>query len=182
MNELEIVKQLTSGTVHVYSEDELINAVKSGKKLKIKLGADPTAPDLHLGHTVVLSKMRQFQDFGHEVIFLIGDFTAQIGDPTGRDKTRPPLSLDAIQHNLQSYFHQVQRVLDPGKITIAYNSDWLAQLTCSDIVSLLSKVTLARITERDDFEKRIKNNEYFLIITIDYYAITMVNASYIIMR
>jgi len=160
MNEIEKkIEQLTVGTVNVYSENELISAIKSGKKLKVKLGADPTAPDLHLGHTVVFSKLKQFQDLGHEVIFLIGDFTAQIGDPTGRDKTRPPLTLEAINHNLQSYFDQVGRILDATKITVVYNSHWLGKLTSSDMVSLLAKVTLARITERDDFEKRIKNNE-----------------------
>jgi len=159
MNTEKTIEILQSGTVHIYAEAELVTAIKSGKKLKVKLGADPTAPDLHLGHAVVLSKMRQFQDCGHEVIFLIGDFTAQIGDPTGRDKTRPSLSLDAIQHNLQSYFDQVGRILDSAKITIAYNSTWLGKLTSADLVSLLAKVTLARITERDDFEKRIKNNE-----------------------
>ena len=158
-NELEIIKILTSGTVNIYSEDELVKAIKSGKKLKVKLGADPTAADLHLGHAVVLSKLKQFQDLGHEVIFLIGNFTAQIGDPTGKDKTRPPLSLDAIQHNLQSYFEQVGRVLDPAKINIVYNADWLGKLTSNDLVSLLAKVTLARIIERDDFQKRIAKNE-----------------------
>lgn len=159
MNTLETLELLTSGTVNIYSEDELVSAIKSGKKLKVKLGADPTAPDLHLGHTVVFSKLKQFQDLGHEVIFLIGDFTAHIGDPTGRDKTRPALTHEAIKHNLQSYFEQVGRILDPQRITIKYNSEWLGALTSADIVALLAKVTLARITERDDFEKRIKNNE-----------------------
>lgn len=159
MNELEIIKQLTTGTVNIYSEQELAKAIKDGKKLKVKLGADPTAPDLHLGHAVVLSKLKQFQDLGHDVIFLIGNFTAQIGDPTGKDKTRPPLKADAIKHNLQSYFDQVGKILDAHKITIVYNADWLSALTCTELVSILSKVTLARITERDDFEKRIKNNE-----------------------
>jgi tyrosyl-tRNA synthetase len=159
MDALEIVKQLTSATVNVYSEDELINSVKSGKKLKVKFGVDPTAPDLHLGHVVVFSKLKQFQDFGHEVIFLIGNFTAQIGDPTGKDKTRPPLTAEAVQHNLQSYFDQVGRVLDATNLTIVYNADWLSKLTASDLVSLLSRVTVARIIERDDFAKRLKNNE-----------------------
>jgi len=153
------VELLCSGVVNIYSENELINAIKSGKKLKVKLGADPTAPDLHLGHTVVFSKLKQFQELGHEVIFLIGDFTAHIGDPTGRDKTRPALSHEAIKHNLQSYFDQVGRILDPSRITIRYNSEWLGKLTSTDLVSILAKVTLARITERDDFAKRIKNSE-----------------------
>jgi tyrosyl-tRNA synthetase len=150
---------LRSGTVNIYSEEELIKAVKSGKKLKVKLGADPTASDLHLGHMVVFSKLKQFQDLGHEVIFLIGDFTAQIGDPTGRDKTRPPLTPEVIQHNLKSYFDQASKILDPKTLTIKYNSAWLGKLTSNDLVGILAKVTLARITERDDFAKRIKNNE-----------------------
>jgi len=150
---------LRSGTVNIYSEDELIKAIKSGKKLKVKLGADPTAADLHLGHMVVFSKLKQFQDLGHEVIFLIGDFTAQIGDPTGRDKTRPPLTPEVIQHNLKSYFDQATKVLDPDRLIIRYNSAWLGKLSSTDLIGLLAKVTLARITERDDFAKRIKNNE-----------------------
>lgn len=150
---------LRSGTVNIYSEDSLFSAIKSGKKLKVKLGADPTASDLHLGHMVVFSKLKQFQDLGHKVIFLIGDFTAQIGDPTGRDKTRPPLTLEVIQHNLKSYFDQVTKILDSNKLIVRYNSAWLGKLTNSDLVGILSKVTLARITERDDFAKRIKNNE-----------------------
>jgi tyrosyl-tRNA synthetase len=159
MNELEIIKILTAGTVNIYSEDELVKAIKSGKKLKVKLGADPTAADLHLGHAVVLSKLKQFCDLGHEVIFLIGNFTAQIGDPTGKDKTRPPLTAEAVQRNLQSYFEQVGKILDSSKITIVYNADWLSTLTNTEIVGLLAKVTLARIIERDDFQKRMKNNE-----------------------
>src|SRR5579863_9580179 len=127
------VALLTSGTVQIYSEQELKKSLEKGKRLKVKLGADPTAPDLHLGHTVVFSKLKQFQDLGHEVIFLIGDFTARIGDPTGRDKTRPSLTLDAITDNLQSYFDQVGKILDPARITIKYNSEWLSTLTTADI-------------------------------------------------
>lgn len=160
MNTVEkTMELLRSATVAIYSEQELLKHVQSGKKLTVKLGADPTAPDLHLGHTVVLSKLKQFQDLGHNVIFLIGDFTAQIGDPTGRDKTRPPLTREAIEHNLQSYFHQVGRILDSERIVIRYNSEWLAKLTAADMIALLAKVTLARIIERDDFEKRMKNHE-----------------------
>ena len=155
-NALEI---LQSGTVNIFSVKELAEKLKKGKPLKVKLGADPTAPDLHLGHVVVLSKLKQFQDLWHEVIFLIGDFSARIGDPTGKDKTRPPLQLEAILHNLQSYFQQVGKILDPKKLIIRYNSEWLSSLQCSDMVNLLSKVTVARIIERDDFEKRMINNE-----------------------
>src|ERR1700694_1232197 len=117
------IELLQHGTVQITPLEDLKKKLQSGKKLKIKLGADPTAPDLHLGHAVVLSKLKQFQDLGHEVIFLIGDFTAQIGDPTGRDKTRPPLTHEAVHHNLRSYFDQVGKVLDPAKITVRYNSE-----------------------------------------------------------
>ena len=160
MNDIEKkVEILTSGTVNVFSPQELTALIKKGKPLKVKLGADPTAPDLHLGHTVVFSKLKQFQDMGHEVIFLIGDFTARIGDPTGRDKTRPSLTAEAIAHNLQTYFDQVGKILDPKRVVVRYNSEWLGKLTSSELVTILAKVTLARITERDDFEKRIAKKE-----------------------
>ena len=152
MNSFEM---LCKGTHQVAPESELLKKLQSGRKLKIKLGADPTAPDLHLGHAVVLSKLREFQELGHEIIFLIGDFTARIGDPTGRSKTRPPLSDEKIAHNTQTYFDQISRILDPRYITIKYNSQWLDQLTSKDFVSLCSKATLARIIEREDFAKRI---------------------------
>lgn len=159
MNTKEKLEILCSGTVQLLPENELAKKIALDRPLKIKLGADPTAPDLHLGHTVVLSKMKQFQDLGHHVIFLIGDFTARIGDPTGRDKTRPSLSEKEIQNHLKTYFEQIGRILDTKKMTIRYNSEWLSQLTGLDIVSILAKTTLARITERDDFEKRIQHNE-----------------------
>src|SRR5438552_5241509 len=122
MNIQETLKKIKAGTAQVIPEAELEKKLQRNVPLRIKLGMDPTAPDLHLGHTVVFSKLKQFQDLGHEVIFLIGDFTACIGDPTGRDKTRPPLTSEAIQHNLQSYFDQVGRILDPARITVYYNS------------------------------------------------------------
>lgn len=150
----EVVELLT-GTVQVISDEELLKKLESGKKLKVKLGADPTAPDLHLGHTIVLSKLKQFQDFGHEVIFLIGDFTARIGDPTGKSKMRPPLTSEEIALNTATYFDQVSRILDPKKITIQFNAQWLDKLSSKDIVTLCSKVTLARLTEREDFATRI---------------------------
>jgi tyrosyl-tRNA synthetase len=133
--------------------------LESGKKLKIKLGMDPTAPDLHLGHAVVLRKMRQFQDLGHEIIFLIGDYTARIGDPTGKSKTRPPLSNEDIERNSKTYFEQIKRVLDPEKVRIEYNSRWLSQLTFSDTIQLCAKVTVARLLERDDFAKRMTQQQ-----------------------
>lgn len=153
---LEIIK---SGTVQVTPESDLIKKLARGKKLKIKLGMDPTAPDLHLGHAVVLSKLKQFLDLGHEVIFLIGDYTARVGDPTGKSKTRPPLSEQDIAHNMQTYFVQVGKLLDPKKISIRYNSEWLSKLDFIQLIQLCAKVTVARLIEREDFAKRIKNNE-----------------------
>jgi len=155
----QIVEKLKIGAASVLPEKDLIKKLETGKKLKIKFGADPTAPDLHLGHTVVLSKLKQFQDMGHEVIFLIGDFTARIGDPTGKSKTRPPLTKEQIEHNTKTYFDQVKKILDPKKMTVRYNSEWLDKLSCDDMVKLCAKVTLARLTEREDFAKRIKNNQ-----------------------
>jgi tyrosyl-tRNA synthetase len=150
---------LAKNTVQVLPEGELEKKLESGKKLKIKLGMDPTSPDLHLGHAVVLSKLKEFQDAGHEVIFLIGDFTARIGDPTGRSKTRPPLTEEEIKRNTQTYFDQVSKILDPKKITVRYNSELLDPLTSKDMVQLCAKVTLARLTEREDFKNRIEANQ-----------------------
>ena len=129
---------LKTGTVQIIPEDDFKKKLASGKKLKIKLGADPTAPDLHLGHAVALSKLRQFQDMGHEVIFLIGDFTARIGDPSGRSKTRPPLTDEDIATNTKTYFDQVTKILDPKKITIRYNSEWLSKLSAKDMIDILN--------------------------------------------
>jgi len=155
----KLVDEIKNGASSVLPEADLIKKLESGKKLKIKLGCDPTAPDLHLGHTVVLSKMKQFQDMGHEVVFLIGDFTARIGDPTGRSKTRPPLTKEQIESNAATYFEQVKKVLDPSKITVRYNSEWLEKLSFDDIVRLCAKLTLARLIEREDFASRIKNKK-----------------------
>lgn len=148
---------LCAGTTQVLPQDDLLKKLESGKKLIIKLGADPTSPDLHLGHTIVLSKMKQFQDLGHTIIFLIGDFTARIGDPTGRSKTRPPLTEEAIFKNTQTYIEQVSKVLDKEKIIIRYNSEWLDKLDSRDWIRLCSHVTLARIIEREDFANRLSN-------------------------
>jgi len=154
----KIIDYIKENCVSVIPEDELEKKLKSGKKLKVKLGADPTAPDLHLGHTIVLSKLRQLQDLGHEIIFLIGDFTAIIGDPTGKSKTRPPLSQEQIKENTKTYFDQVGKIIDIKTATIVYNSSWLSKLSSVDMVNLLSKVTVARVIEREDFAKRIENN------------------------
>ena len=154
----KVIEEIKIGTQTVLPQDELIKKLESGKKLKIKFGADPTAPDLHLGHMVVLSKLKQFQDMGHDVIFLIGDFTARIGDPTGRSKTRPPLTKGQIDYNTGTYLEQVSRIIDPSKLNVKYNSEWLDKLSCDDIVRLCAKLTLAKLTERDDFSKRIKEH------------------------
>lgn len=149
---------ITSGTVQVTPEDELVKKLERGKKLIVKLGADPTAPDLHLGHAVVLNKLRQLQDLGHTIIFLIGDFTARIGDPTGKSKTRPPMTTEVIAHNARTYFEQVSRILDPTKMNIRYNSEWLSNMTFEDVILLAGKTTLARIIEREDFQNRLREN------------------------
>jgi len=146
---------LKAGTAQIIPEEEFKKKLTSGKKLRIKLGADPTAPDLHLGHAVALSKLRQFQDLGHEVIFLIGDFTARIGDPSGRSKTRPPLTDEQIMANTQTYFAQVSKILDPAKTVVRYNSEWSDKLSARDFVALCSKTTLARLIEREDFANRM---------------------------
>jgi tyrosyl-tRNA synthetase len=154
---LEVIKR---GTDEVLVESELaqklIRAEKSGKPLRVKLGLDPTAPDLHLGHTVVLNKMRQLQDLGHTVIFLIGDFTSMIGDPSGRNITRPPLSREQIEENATTYFAQASLVLDAAKTEIRYNSEWCDQLGARGMIELSSRYTVARILEREDFTKRFK--------------------------
>ena len=135
---------------------KLRRSLKENRPLRIKLGLDPTAPDLHLGHTVVLNKMRQLQDLGHQVIFLIGDFTASIGDPSGRNSTRPPLTREQIEQNAQTYFRQASLVLDPERTEIRYNSAWCDKIGLRDMVQLASRYTVARILERDDFTKRLK--------------------------
>lgn len=149
---------LIRGAVQILPQGELEKKLAKNKNLIIKLGMDPTAPDLHLGHAVVLRKMRDFQNAGHTVVFLIGDCTALIGDPSGKSKTRPPLSEQEIQQNTKTYFEQVGRVLDKNKVQVRYNSEWLSKLTFADVLKLCAKVTVARITERDDFTKRIKEN------------------------
>ena len=154
--QLEIIKSSTSAVI---PEAELIKKLQKGIPLRIKLGMDPTAPDLHLGHAVVLSKMKQLQDLGHDVIFLIGDFTARIGDPTGKSKTRPALTEEEIERNTRTYFDQVSKILDPKKLTVVYNSEWLNALSIKDMIKLCAQVTLARLIEREDFSKRMEQNQ-----------------------
>lgn len=149
---------LRRDAVSVHSEETLRTKLASGRRLKIKFGADPSRPDLHLGHSVVLRKLKLLQDAGHEIIFVIGDFTGMIGDPSGRSKTRVPLTFEQTRQNAQSYLQQVTKILDTDKITIAYNSEWLSAMNFSDVLALAGKYTLARILERDDFAKRYAQN------------------------
>lgn len=153
---LDLIKR---GSDEILIESELIEKLKKGKPLKIKAGFDPTAPDLHLGHTVLLNKLRQFQDLGHEVIFLIGDFTGMIGDPSGKNVTRPPLSKEDVQKNAESYADQVFKILIKEKTEIVFNSTWLNDLGASGILKLAATHTVARMLERDDFSKRYKSNQ-----------------------
>lgn len=159
--EQEVQRQLTvlrRGTAEIVSEEglaaKIMSSLVSGKPMRVKLGADPSAPDLHLGHAVVLDKLRQFQDLGHQVVFIIGDYTARIGDPSGRSKTRPPLTGEQIDANATTYFEQVYRILDPQKTEVRYNGEWLSRLTFEEIIRLASRFTIQQILERDDFSKR----------------------------
>lgn len=147
---------LASGTVEVISRDELLRKLESGRPLRVKLGMDPTAPDLHLGHTVVLHKLLQFQELGHEVIFLIGDFTGMIGDPSGRSETRKPLTAGEVARNAETYKNQIFKILDSARTRIVFNSEWLGTMSGEKLVDLASKYTVARMLERDDFEKRYR--------------------------
>lgn len=155
MERIITVEQLLQGTVDVIPSVEFAKKLSQKRALRIKFGADPTAPDLHLGHAVVLKKLRQFQDAGHHVIFIVGDFTARIGDPTGRSKTRVPLTVAHIEEYTNTYLAQVFKILDIHKTTVRRNSEWLAHLKMEDLLLLCGKVTLARIIERDDFAKRL---------------------------
>ncbi|WP_249975216.1 tyrosine--tRNA ligase [Vreelandella olivaria] len=150
---------LARGTHEILVEDELRKKLASGRKLRIKAGFDPTAPDLHLGHSVLLTKMRQFQDLGHTVIFLIGDFTGRIGDPTGKNVTRKPLTEADVKANAETYKEQVFKILDPEKTEVRFNAEWFSELTAAKMIELAAQSTVARMLERDDFEKRYKANQ-----------------------
>ncbi len=152
----EIIRQRA---VDIFSQEGLKKRLESGKPLKIKFGADPSRPDLHLGHTVPLRELKRLQDAGHEIIFVIGDFTGMIGDPSGRSKTRVPLSFEQTRQNGRSYLEQVSKILDPEKARIAYNSEWLGKMGFEEVLKLAGKYTLARIMERDDFAKRYADNQ-----------------------
>lgn len=151
--------ELQRGAEEILLEEELIAKLKEGKPLKIKAGFDPTAPDLHLGHTVLINKLRAFQQLGHEVIFLIGDFTGMIGDPTGKNVTRKPLTREDVLANAETYKEQVFKILDPAKTTIRFNSEWMEELGASGMIKLASSQTVARMLERDDFKKRYANGQ-----------------------
>jgi tyrosyl-tRNA synthetase len=154
----EQLKTIRRGTTEVIDEKDLAKLLTTGKRLKVKAGFDPTAPDLHLGHTVLLNKMKQFQELGHEVIFLIGDFTGMIGDPTGRSETRKNLTPQEVQENAKTYLSQVYKVLEPEKTTVAYNSKWMNKFSSANMIELAAHYTVARMLERDDFQKRLSKN------------------------
>jgi len=153
------LKEITRGADEVLREDELLAKLKLGRPLRIKAGFDPTAPDLHLGHTVLINKMRQFQDLGHEVLFLIGDFTGMIGDPTGKSVTRPPLTPDDVAENARTYREQIFKILDPERTQVMFNSSWMGKMSASELIQLAARHTVARMLERDDFNKRYKTGQ-----------------------
>lgn len=155
----EQILAIERGAEEILTEDELRDKLASGRPLRVKAGFDPTAPDLHLGHTVLINKMRQFQDLGHEVIFLIGDFTGMIGDPSGRNATRPALTADEVEHNADTYKSQIFRILDEAKTRVDFNSRWMNKLDAAGLIELAAKYTVARMLERDDFNKRYKSEQ-----------------------
>ncbi|MFI3256179.1 MAG: tyrosine--tRNA ligase [Psittacicella sp.] len=159
LNIKQQLKELKRGVGEIISEESLIKKLQSNKPLIVKLGADPTAPDIHLGHTVVLNKLKQFQDLGHEVHFLIGDFTGMVGDPTGKNKTRPPLTKEDVLKNAETYKEQIFKILDPSKTKVDFNSTWLNELGSVGMIKLASQYTVARMLERDDFKKRLADNK-----------------------
>lgn len=153
------IELISRGTEEVLIEEELKKKLDSGKRLNIKAGFDPTAPDLHLGHTVLINKLRQFQTLGHQIIFLIGDFTGMIGDPSGKSATRPPLSTGEVQENAKTYQEQIFKILDPDLTKVVFNSSWMDKMDAADLIRLASHHTVARMLERDDFDKRYKSNQ-----------------------
>ena len=167
MNIQEQMELLSRGTLEILPagslEAKLKLAQKEGRPLRVKAGFDPTAPDLHLGHTVLIEKLRQFQHCGHQVVFLIGDFTGTIGDPTGKNETRPPLTHDEVLVNAETYKEQVFKILDPKQTEVRFNSEWLGNLTAADLIRIAGKATVARMLERDDFEKRYKGGQSIAI-------------------
>jgi tyrosyl-tRNA synthetase len=159
----QALAEIKRGTDEILLEADLLEKLKEGRPLRIKLGADPTAPDIHLGHTVILNKMRTFQELGHEVIFLIGDFTGMVGDPSGKNSTRPPLTREQVLANAETYKQQVYKILDPAKTRIEFNSSWLEPLGAAGMIRLASQQTVARMMERDDFKKRYATGQSIAI-------------------
>ena len=155
----QAIALLGRGTQEILTEADLVKKFESGRRLRIKAGFDPTAPDLHLGHTVLLNKMRLFQEMGHEVMFLIGDFTGMIGDPTGKSATRPPLTRDQVIENARTYEQQIYKVLDPERTLVLFNSSWMGGMSAADLIQLAAKHTVARMLERDDFQKRYQGGQ-----------------------
>ncbi len=161
--QVDVLEQLKRGTDEVLLEAELIKKIEEGRPLRIKAGFDPTAPDLHLGHTVLINKLKQFQDLGHEILFLIGDFTGMIGDPTGKNITRKPLTREDVIQNAKSYEEQIFKILDPEKTKVMFNSSWMNDMSSAELIQLAAKSTVARMLERDDFSKRYKNGQSIAI-------------------
>ncbi len=159
VNVEEALIEIKRGVVEILPEAEFIEKLKQGKPLRIKLGLDPTAPDIHLGHTVILNKLRQFQTLGHEIQFLIGDFTAMIGDPSGRNVTRKPLTREEVLANAKTYEAQAFKILDPEKTSVMFNSKWTDEMSVADLIRLASTHTVARMLERDDFQKRYSSQQ-----------------------
>ena len=176
----EQLDYLRKGSAEIIREEELREkldqSAKTGKPLRVYLGVDPTAPDLHLGHTVVLRKLKHFQDMGHTAIFLIGDFSAMIGDPTGQSETRPPLTREQVDANAKTYLEQVYKILDPQKTEVRYNSEWLGKMSSFDVVRLCGKYRLARMLEREDFRTRLANNQPISVHELLYPLLTAVDA------
>jgi len=163
MSTAEALELIARGTDEILIEEELVKKLEKGKPLKIKAGFDPTAPDLHLGHTVLINKLRQFQELGHEIYFLIGDFTGMIGDPTGKNVTRKPLTREQVLENARSYEEQIFKILDKKKTKVVFNSEWMGKMDAADMVQLASSQTVARMLERDDFSKRYKGGQAIAI-------------------
>ena len=159
MTKFDELAQIKRGADEILVEAELVERLRSGKQLRVKAGFDPTAPDLHLGHTVLINKLRQFQELGHEVLFLIGDFTGMIGDPTGKNVTRKPLTRDDVLANAATYEHQIFKILDPEKTTVMFNSQWMGEMNAADLIQVAARHTVARMLERDDFNKRYAANQ-----------------------
>lgn len=159
MSPEEQLQRIKRGCEELIQEDELLARLREGRPLRVKAGFDPTAPDLHLGHTVLMNKLRVFQDLGHEAIFLIGDFTGMIGDPTGKNVTRKPLTREQVLENAQSYKEQVFKILDPAKTRVVFNSEWMGQKSAADLIALAAQYTVTRMMERDDFSKRFQSQQ-----------------------